>query len=145
VRLVIQRVSSARVIVANQPVAEIGGGLLILLGVEHADTQAQARALAEKTAHLRIFEDDAGKTNRSLLDTGGAALVVSQFTLYADTRRGRRPSFTAAAPPQTASPLVDDFAAQLRALGVPAQTGQFGAHMQVELVNDGPMTIILDM
>lgn len=144
-RLVIQRVSSARVIVANQPVAEIGGGLLILLGVEHADTQAQARALAEKTAHLRIFEDDAGKTNRSLLDTGGAALVVSQFTLYADTRRGRRPSFTAAAPPQTASPLVDDFAAQLRALGVPAQTGQFGAHMQVELVNDGPMTIILDM
>jgi D-tyrosyl-tRNA(Tyr) deacylase len=144
VRLLIQRVSSARVIIANQPVASIGGGLLILLGVGHGDTQAQARALAEKTAHLRIFEDDAGKTNHSLLDTGGAALVVSQFTLYADTRRGRRPSFTDAAPPETASPLVDHFAAHLRALGVPAQTGQFGAHMQVELVNDGPMTILLE-
>ncbi len=143
-RLVIQRVSSASVTVAGQPVASMGRGLLILIGVGQGDTPAQADWLAEKAAHLRIFEDDEGKTNRSILDVGGEAIVVSQFTLYADARKGRRPSFPDAALPDVASPLVDYFAAQLRAHGVPAQTGQFGAHMQVSLTNDGPMTILLD-
>ena len=143
-RAVIQRVQQGSVSVKGQKIAAIGPGLVILLGIGPGDGEEQAAYLAEKIAHLRIFEDDQGKTNRSVLDTGGAAFVVSQFTLYADTRRGRRPSFTDAAPPEIASPLVDHFAELLRAHDVPTQTGQFGASMQVELVNDGPMTIWME-
>jgi D-tyrosyl-tRNA(Tyr) deacylase len=143
-RLVLQRVSQGRVSVNGQTVAEIGRGLVLLVGVGPADSEAQARSLAEKIAHLRIFEDEAGKMNRSVLDAGGEALVVSQFTLYADTRKGRRPSFTDAAAPELARPLVERFAAILRELGVPARTGQFGAHMLVEIANDGPVTIWLE-
>jgi D-tyrosyl-tRNA(Tyr) deacylase len=143
-RAVLQRVSSGRVAVNNQNVAEIGRGLVILLGIGPADTQEQARFLAEKTAHLRIFEDEQGKMNLSVQEAGGQAIVVSQFTLYADTRKGRRPSFTDAAPPNLASPLVDFFAQQLNSLGVPTQTGEFGAHMLVEIHNDGPVTILLE-
>lgn len=143
-RAVIQRVQLGRVLVQGTPIAEIGPGIVILLGIGPGDGEPQAAYLAEKIATLRIFEDDQGKTNRSVLDIGGAALVVSQFTLYADTRRGRRPSFTDAAPPELASPLVERFATLLRAQGVPTQTGQFGAHMQVELINDGPMTIWME-
>jgi D-tyrosyl-tRNA(Tyr) deacylase len=117
---------------------------VILLGIAPGDDETQARLLAEKVAHLRIFEDEAGKMNRSLLDTGGEAIVVSQFTLYADTRKGRRPSFTDAALPDTARPLVERFAVILRELGVPTQTGEFGAHMLVEIANDGPVTIVLE-
>ncbi len=143
-RAVIQRVSQASVEVGGQIVGEIGAGLLVLLGVGQGDTAEEARMLAEKTAALRIFSDDEGRFNRSLLDVGGGALVVSQFTLYADTRRGRRPSFTDAAPPELAAPLVEDFAAALRALGLTVATGVFGASMRVALVNEGPVTIILD-
>lgn len=143
-RAVIQRVQRGSVYIQHQPVAAIGAGLVILLGIGPADSETHAAYLAEKIAHLRIFEDDQGKTNRSVCDTGGEALVVSQFTLYADTRRGRRPSFTDAAPPEIASPLVDRFADLLRAQGVPTQTGQFGATMQVEIINDGPMTIWME-
>ncbi|NUM45003.1 MAG: D-tyrosyl-tRNA(Tyr) deacylase [Anaerolineales bacterium] len=143
-RAVIQRVQLGRVLVQGTPIAEIGPGIVILLGIGPGDGEPQAAYLAEKIATLRIFEDDQGKTNRSVLHIGGAALVVSQFTLYADTRRGRRPSFTDAAPPELASPLVERFATLLRAQGVPTQTGQFGAHMQVELINDGPMTIWME-
>jgi len=143
-RLVLQRVRSGKVTVDGHTVAEIGPGLVILLGIAPGDCEAQARFLAEKVAHLRIFEDEAGKMNRSLLDTGGKAIVVSQFTLYADTRKGRRPSFTDAALPETARPLVERFAALLRDLGNPTQTGEFGAHMLVEIANDGPVTIILE-
>jgi len=143
-RVVIQRVQRGSVHIHHQPVAAIGPGLVILLGIGPEDSEAHAAYLAEKIAHLRIFEDDQGKTNRSVYETGGEALVVSQFTLYADTRRGRRPSFTDAAPPEIASPLVDRFAEFLRAQGVPTQTGQFGATMQVEIINDGPMTIWME-
>jgi len=143
-RLVLQRVRSGKVSLESNTIAEIGPGLVILLGIAPGDSEAQARTLAEKVAHLRIFEDDQGKMNRSLLDTAGDAIVVSQFTLYADTRKGRRPSFTDAALPETARPLVERFAAFLRELGVPTQTGEFGAHMLVEIANDGPVTIILD-
>jgi D-tyrosyl-tRNA(Tyr) deacylase len=143
-RLVLQRVTSGKVSVDGQPVAAIGRGLVILLGIAPGDSETQARSLAEKVAHLRIFEDEGGKMNRSLLETGGEAIVVSQFTLYADTRKGRRPSFTEAALPETARPLVELFAALLRAMGVPTQTGEFGAHMLVEIANDGPVTIILE-
>ena len=143
-RLVLQRVTSGKVSVDGKPIASIGAGLVILLGIAPGDGEAQARTLAEKVAHLRIFEDEQGKMNRSLLDTGGEAIVVSQFTLYADTRKGRRPSFTDAALPETARPLVERFAALLRELGVPTQTGEFGAHMLVEIANDGPVTIILE-
>jgi D-tyrosyl-tRNA(Tyr) deacylase len=143
-RLVLQRVSSGKVSVDGNPIAAIGNGFVILLGIAPGDDETQARLLAEKVAHLRIFEDEAGKMNRSLLDTGGEAIVVSQFTLYADTRKGRRPSFTDAALPDTARPLVERFAAILRELGVPTQTGEFGAHMLVEIANDGPVTIILE-
>jgi D-tyrosyl-tRNA(Tyr) deacylase len=125
-------------------VGEIGPGLVVLLGVGPADTEATADELARMVAELRIFRDDAGRTNRSLLDTGGAALVVSQFTLYADTRRGRRPGFTGAAPPDVAERLYLGFAGALTRLGVHTATGRFGAEMQVELVNDGPFTIWLD-
>jgi D-tyrosyl-tRNA(Tyr) deacylase len=143
-RVVLQRVSRGRVTVAGTEVAAIGPGLVILVGVGPQDGDAQIEYLVNKIAHLRIFADQDGKINRSLLDMGGEALVVSQFTLYADTRKGRRPSFTDAAPPELASPLVDRFAASLVALGVPTQTGEFGAHMLVEIDNDGPVTILME-
>ena len=147
-RAVIQKVTHARVDTLEadrrETVGQIQHGLMVLLGVSHADSEADARYIADKTANLRIFEDDAGKLNLSLKDIGGAVLLVSQFTLYADTRKGNRPSFTDAAPPQTASPLVDHFVAQLRAIGIPTQTGEFGAHMLVALENDGPVTIWIE-
>jgi len=143
-RVILQRVSQASVSVGDQTIAQIGPGLLLLVGVSPSDQPDQARYLAEKIANLRIFEDQAGKMNRSLLDVGGEAIVVSQFTLFADTRKGRRPSFTDAAQPQIAQPLVDQFAASLTRLGVPTQSGEFGAHMLVEIANDGPVTIILE-
>ena len=143
-RIVLQRVSFGRVSVAGRMVAQIGVGLVLLVGIGPADGEEQARYLAEKVANLRIFEDEQGKTNLSLLDTGGEALVVSQFTLYADTRKGRRPSFTDAAQPQVASPLVERFAQMLRELGIPTRTGEFAAHMLVEIHNDGPVTIWLE-
>jgi len=143
-RAVLQRVSQASVTVGDEVVGAIGRGLLILLGIGVGDSEAEARLLAEKTANLRIFADEEGRFNRSLLDIGGEALVVSQFTLYADTRRGRRPSFSDAAPPEIAAPLVDIFADELRRLGVAVSTGRFGAMMRVALVNDGPVTILLD-
>jgi D-tyrosyl-tRNA(Tyr) deacylase len=143
-RLVVQRVSEASVAVDDAIVAQIGPGLLVLLGVAAGDTAADAELLAEKIAHLRIFSDLEGRFNRSLLDVGGGVLVVSQFTLYADTRRGRRPSFSDAAAPDVAAPLVAAFAEALRRLGLVVAAGVFGAHMHVALVNDGPVTIILD-
>ncbi len=143
-RILIQRVKSGKVIVADQTVASIGPGLVILLGIGQSDGEEQARFLAEKVAALRIFEDAAGKFNLSILDKGGAAIVVSQFTLYADTRKGRRPSFTDAALPEAAAPLVEKFAELLRSQGIPTQTGVFGAHMLVEIENDGPVTIWLE-
>jgi len=143
-RTVIQCVSHAAVTVDGRRVAEIGPGMVILVGIGPGDGEQQARYLAEKIANLRIFEDEVGKINRSLLDVGGEAIVVSQFTLYADTRKGRRPSFTDAAPPEVASPLVERFAALLEEQGVPTQTGEFGAHMLVEIANDGPVTIWME-
>lgn len=143
-RAVIQRVSEASVTAAGQVVGQIGRGLLVLLGVGHADGPGEAQQLAAKIAAMRIFPDDDGRFNRSVLDVGGAVLVVSQFTLYADTRRGRRPGFSDAAPPELAAPLVDTFADALRAQGLEVALGRFGAHMQVALVNDGPVTIMLD-
>ena len=143
-RIVLQRVKNGKVAVEGRTIAEISLGVVILLGIGHGDGEEQARYLANKIANLRIFEDEAGKINRSLLDVGGEAIVVSQFTLYADTRKGRRPSFTDAASPESASPLVERFAALLEELGVPTQTGEFGAHMLVEIANDGPVTIWLE-
>jgi D-tyrosyl-tRNA(Tyr) deacylase len=143
-RAVVQRVSRGSVTIEGQVVGQIGRGLVVLLGVGHGDGEAEARFLAEKIANLRIFEDAAGKMNLSLLDIGGEALVVSQFTLYADTRRGRRPGFTDAALPDVAEPLVQRFADHLRAAGIPVATGRFGAMMLVEIHNDGPVTILLD-
>jgi D-aminoacyl-tRNA deacylase len=143
-RLLIQRVSHASVTVEQQTISKIGKGLLILLGVGHDDGEEQAAFLAEKTANLRIFEDEQGKTNLSVLDVKGEAIVVSQFTLYADTRKGRRPSFIGAALPEVAAPLVERFIELLRSHGVPTQTGQFGADMKVEIHNDGPVTIWLE-
>jgi D-tyrosyl-tRNA(Tyr) deacylase len=143
-RVLIQRVSQASVTVDQQVISKIGKGLLILLGVGHEDGEEQAGFLAEKVANLRIFEDEDGKTNLSVLDVKGEAIVVSQFTLYADARKGRRPSFIDAAVPEVASPLVDRFIELLRGHGVPSQSGQFGAHMQVEIHNDGPVTIWLE-
>ena len=143
-RAVIQRVTEASVTVNNQIVGQIGCGLLVLLGIGMGDQLAEATLLAEKIATMRIFADDDGRFNRSALDVGGAVLVVSQFTLYADTRRGRRPSFTMAAPPEIAAPLVDAFVAALRQRGMTVATGVFGAHMHVALINDGPVTIVLD-
>ena len=130
--------------VDRRTVAEIAHGLVILLGIGQGDTEEQARFLVGKIASLRIFEDHEGKFNRSILDIGGAAIVVSQFTLYADTRKGRRPSFTEAAPPEVAAPLVEIFANILRERGVPTRNGVFGAHMLVEIENDGPVTIWLE-
>lgn len=143
-RALLQRVTRASVTVDGQVVASIGRGLVILLGIGQGDTIAQAEFLAEKCAHLRIFEDEQGKFNRSLLDVGGEALVVSQFTLYGDARKGRRPSFSEAARPEVAAPLVEEFCRLLRAQGVPTQTGVFAAHMLVEIHNDGPVTIWLE-
>lgn len=143
-RAVIQRVSRAAVNVDGEPIASIGYGLLVLVGAADGDDEDTARKLALKCAEMRIFPDDEGRFNRSLIDVGGEALVVSQFTLIADVRKGRRPSFVGAAPPGVAAPLVDAFARALRDAGVETQTGRFGAMMQVELVNDGPVTIVLD-
>jgi D-tyrosyl-tRNA(Tyr) deacylase len=143
-RVVVQRVARAAVSVDGESVASIGPGLLVLVGVGEGDDEAEAKRIAGKCAELRIFSDDGGRFNLSLLDTGGEALVVSQFTLFADVRRGRRPSFAAAARSETAEPLVEAFAEELRRLGVATQTGRFGAKMSVELVNDGPVTIIID-
>jgi len=143
-RVVLQRVNRGSVAVNGQTIAEISLGLVILLGVGPEDGEEQVNYLVNKIANLRIFEDDQGKINRSVLDVAGAAIVVSQFTLYADTRKGRRPSFTDAAPPEIASPLVNRFAEKLAAQGVPTQIGEFGAHMQVEIHNDGPVTIWLE-
>lgn len=143
-RALLQRVSRAEVRVDGARVGEIGRGLVVLVGVGPDDDEAVADALARQVAELRIFADDEGRTNRSLLDVGGGALVVSQFTLFADTRRGRRPGFTGAAPPDQAERLYERFAAALGGLGAPVSTGRFGASMAVELVNDGPFTIWLD-
>ncbi len=143
-RALLQRVSHASVSVDEQVIAAIGPGLLILLGIGHEDGEQQVQFLANKTADLRIFEDYDGKTNLSIMDTGGEALVVSQFTLYANTRKGRRPSFINAALPEVASPLVDRFVELLAARGVPTKKGEFGAHMLVEIHNDGPVTIWLE-
>jgi len=144
VRAVVQRVSRASVSIEGRVAGKIGAGLLILLGVSRTDNSEAAAYLAEKIAHLRIFSDSAGKMNLSLLEIGGAALVVSQFTLYGDTRGGRRPSYIEAARPEEASRLYEEFVRSIRALGVPVETGVFQAHMEVELVNDGPVTILLD-
>ncbi len=144
-RAVVQRVNYGRVTIDDRVTADIGPGLVILLGVGPGDDAQKSAALAKKIAQLRIMEDAQGKMNLSLLDTGGAAVVVSQFTLFADTRKGNRPSFINAAPPEIASPLVDHFVEQLRSLGVPTQTGEFGAHMRVALENDGPVTIWLEV
>jgi D-tyrosyl-tRNA(Tyr) deacylase len=143
-RTVVQRVAKGAVTVAGQRVAEIGRGLVILVGVGHGDTEAQADWLAEKIANLRIFEDEAGKMNRSILEAGGSALVVSQFTLYADSQKGRRPSFIDAALPDQAEPLVAHLSRRLTFHGVPVQTGVFRADMLVEIHNDGPVTILLE-
>ncbi len=143
-RALLQRVTHASVHVDGQTVGAIGRGLVVLLGIGEGDTEEQARFLAEKTAQLRIFEDAEGKFNLSLLDVKGEALVVSQFTLYGDARKGRRPSFSDAARPEAAAPLVDKFCEFLRAQGVPTQTGVFAAHMLVEIYNDGPVTIWLE-
>lgn len=144
-RAVLQRVSFGKVTVENQVVASIDKGLMILLGIGPEDTIAKTEELAEKCAKLRIFEDEAGKMNLSILDVGGEVIVVSQFTLYADTSRGRRPSFVDAAKPEIAEPLVEVFAHKLRQLGVKTGQGVFGAHMMVELCNDGPVTILLEV
>jgi len=144
VRLVVQRVSSAAVTVAGETVGAIGQGLLVLAGVGRDDTEAAARRLGPKVAGLRIFPDAEGKMNRSLTDIGGEALVVSQFTLYADTRKGYRPSFVEAARPELAVPVLQAFVDELRSAGIKVAEGRFGAHMQVSLVNDGPVTIVLE-
>src|SRR5688572_23632969 len=143
-RSLIQRASYGKVSVAGKTIAEIGPGLVILLGIGHGDGEPQAAFLAEKIASLRIFEDAEGKMNLSLRETGGAAIVVSQFTLYGDTRKGRRPSFTEAALPETARPLVERFSQLMREQGIPTQQGEFGAHMLVEIQNDGPVTLWLE-
>ncbi len=143
-RAVVQRVSKASVSVEGRIVGSIGRGLVVLLGVTHDDGEEEARFLANKTANLRIFGDEQGKFNLSALEVGADALVVSQFTLYGDARKGRRPSFTKAAPPEVAEPLVDEFVAFLEEEGLHVETGIFGAMMLVEIQNDGPVTIILD-
>ncbi len=143
-RALVQRVLRAQVDVDGICIAQIGTGLLVLLGVGIDDTEADAQYIADKLAGLRIFEDDAGRMNRALTDVGGALLVVSQFTLYGDCRKGRRPSFTAAAPPDRGDALYQRVVELLRTQGLPVQTGRFGAHMQVSLVNDGPVTLMIE-
>ena len=143
-RAVIQRVSRAKVTVAGEVTGEIGMGLLVLLGVGQQDAESGADYLADKTAGLRIFEDDAGKMNRSVVDVGGAVLVASQFTLYGDVRKGKRPSFDDAARPERARALYERFVERMRAVGLRCETGRFQEMMQVELVNDGPVTILVD-
>ena len=142
-RAVVQRVTRARVTVGGETVGQVGAGLLVLVGVAEDDGEEDADALAGKVARLRIFEDEAGKFDRSVAEAGGAILAVSQFTLIADTRKGNRPSFSHAARPEQASALFDRFCAALRGLGLAVETGSFGARMEVELVNDGPVTIVL--
>ena len=143
-RALLQRVSRASVTVDGKVVGQIGHGLLVLLGVGQDDSEVQVKTLTDKIVHLRIFGDDEGKMNRSLLDVGGEVLVVSQFTLYADVRKGRRPSFTDAAPPSLAEPLVERFKDALATYGLKVEGGVFGAYMEVELINSGPVTIWLD-
>ena len=143
-RAVVQRVNQAQVRVENKVVAKIGLGLVVLLGISPTDTEADVREMAEKVANLRIFGDAQGKMNLSCLDINGEIIVVSQFTLYADTRRGRHPSFTGAASPELAEPLCQFFVETLRIMGVPTQSGVFGAHMVVDIQNDGPVTILLE-
>ena len=143
-RAVVQRVSRARVTVNRDVTGQVGKGLLVLLGVARGDVEADAVYLADKISGLRIFEDDDGKMNRSVAEAGGAILVVSQFTLYGDARRGKRPSFDDAAPPETARRLYEFFVEQIRASGLACETGRFQEMMQVELVNEGPVTILLD-
>jgi D-tyrosyl-tRNA(Tyr) deacylase len=144
VRAVVQRVAEARVVVGSEVVGEIGAGVCVLLGVAREDDETTADRLAEKVARLRIFENEEGKFDRSILHTGGSALVVSQFTLIADTAKGNRPSFTNAAAPEEAEQLYEAFCSTLRDLGVRVEIGSFGARMRVELTNDGPVTIVLD-
>lgn len=143
-RAVIQRVTRAQVSVGGEITGSIGAGLLVLMGVEHNDTEADVEYLVDKIVGLRIFDDGNGRMNLSVNDVGGAVLAVSQFTLYGDVRRGKRPSFDGAAPPERANQLYERFVAEVRAAGVPCQTGRFQAQMQVELTNDGPVTILLD-
>jgi len=144
-RTIIQRVNTSQVVVEGKTIADIGKGMLILLGIGPEDDEAKCAAMAKKLAQLRIFEDEQGKMNLSLLDTGGAAIVVSQFTLFADTRKGNRPSFVGAAAPEKASPLVDHFVSEMGKFNIPTQCGEFGAHMLVNLQNDGPVTIWMEM
>jgi D-tyrosyl-tRNA(Tyr) deacylase len=143
-RAVVQRVSRAQVVIADEIVGAIGSGLVVLLGVTHDDTPAQAQWLAEKVVGLRIFNDADGKMNRDLAEVGGAMLIVSQFTLYGDCKKGKRPSFIDAAPPTIAIPLYEAFINGVKSLGIPVATGRFGADMKVELLNDGPVTLIVD-
>ncbi|MFZ0959907.1 MAG: D-aminoacyl-tRNA deacylase [Terriglobia bacterium] len=143
-RAVVQRVKRAEVRVGEEAAGHIGPGLVVLLGVGKSDTEASGEALAEKVANLRVFDDAQGRMNRSLLETGGQALCVSQFTLYGDCRKGRRPSYDQAAPPDQAVLLYESFVASLRRRGIPTETGRFRAMMDVELVNDGPVTLMLD-
>ena len=143
-RLVVQRASSASVTVDGEVTGSIGPGLVILVGVKEGDTPEAARRLADKVANLRIFADDEGRMNRSVLEASGSCLVVSQFTLYGDTRRGRRPSFVEAARPEDAEPLISVFSEALESLGLPVAGGRFRAHMEVALVNDGPVTIVME-
>lgn len=143
-RAVLQRVTRASVTVEGRVTGEIGAGLVVLVAVRREDTAATAAGMAEKIANLRIFNDDAGKMNRSLLDVGGSALAISQFTLYGDARGQRRPSFIQAAPPDLGKSLYEEFVRALRGMGIRVETGMFQAHMAVELVNDGPVTILLD-
>jgi D-tyrosyl-tRNA(Tyr) deacylase len=143
-RAVVQRVSRANVVIAGEMVGEIAAGLVVLLGVTHSDTPEQARWLAEKVVGLRIFNDADGKMNRDLVEVGGGMLIVSQFTLYGDCRKGKRPSFIDAAPPSLAISLYEAFINGVKALGIPVATGRFGSDMKVELINDGPVTLIVD-
>ncbi len=143
-RAVVQRVSRARVVVRGREVGAVGRGLVALIGVGQGDGEPQVRWIANKLAGLRVFEDDGGKMNRSVADVDGGILVVSQFTLLGDCRKGRRPSFVAAAPPDVARPLVERVADLLADAGVPVATGEFGAHMQLDLTNDGPVTLVID-
>lgn len=143
-KALLQRVSQARVLVDGREVGAIGRGFVVLLGITHSDTPAEAEWLAQKVAGIRLFEDEAGKLNLALADVGGGVLVVSQFTLYADAQKGRRPSFSEAARPEAAEPLVEHFVQQLRRLGLPVATGVFGARMLVEIHNDGPVTVMIE-